>query len=104
VKCKGCGNHFDKLIKAHIIPKAFFNLLQFNGKSAKQISDKEGEYDRKVPKGVYDCEILCRSCEDAFLELDDYGSKILLKSDESYRPIISEEMDYVRNNIMPIAQ
>ena len=80
--CKGCGED-KKLIRAHIIPEAFFRGLRFDETPPKLITDIKGVYPRKTPIGVYDTGILCRNCEDIFGKLDDYGQAILLRSSDT---------------------
>ena len=75
--CKGC-NQEKKLIKAHIIPEAFFVGLRDNGKSPLLVTDT-GSYPERAPIGVYDKTILCHDCEQRFQDIDSYGQDLLLK-------------------------
>lgn len=84
--CKGCGED-KKLIKAHIIPEAFFRGLRSNGAPPRLITDIKGVYPRRAPIGVYDTGILCRGCEDRFEDLDDYGQNVLLQSSDSMKEL-----------------
>ena len=83
--CKFCG--LDRpLIKAHIIPKAFFMPLRKGKKPAKLIS--QNGYPKKSHIGVYDKEILCNVCEKKFQLWDDYGQKLLLQESDQLTPRI----------------
>lgn len=84
--CRGCGED-KKLIKAHIIPEAFFRGLRSDGTPPRLITDIKGIYPRKAPIGVYDSGILCRSCEDIFEDLDEYGQLALLQNSDSTREL-----------------
>ena len=77
--CKGCGQDKD-LIKAHVIPEAFFRGLRHEKNHPRIITDVQGVYPKKAPIGVYDKEILCLECEGIFANLDDYGQSTLLQN------------------------
>lgn len=77
--CLGCGEE-KKLIKAHIIPEAFFTGLNAFGQSA-QLVWGGWEYTKRHPKGIYDKNILCFDCEQNFQEVDHYAQQKLLASD-----------------------
>ena len=77
--CKGCGEN-KKIIRAHIIPEAFFVGLKSDGKSPLMVAD-ELNYPKRAPIGVYDRNILCHDCEQKFQDLDNYGQQILLKTE-----------------------
>jgi hypothetical protein len=81
--CKGCGLEV-KLIKAHAIPESFFVGLRDGQTPPRLMTDTSGVYPQKSPIGVYDNGILCRSCEDRFQEVDDYGQNLLLKQEETH--------------------
>jgi hypothetical protein len=51
MKCKLCGVD-KKLVKAHIIPEAFFKPLR-SGKNAPLLI-RPGDYVKRAPIGVYD--------------------------------------------------
>lgn len=67
-----------ELLKAHIIPDAFFKSLKSSaGKPAIRLDDSP--FRKKAPKGEYDDKILCKGCEkDHFEKLDDYAIKLLI--------------------------
>src|SRR5215208_880584 len=76
-KCRLCGRN-RKLIKAHIIPEAFFREARGNAKKPRLIFDDPNTYPKQSLIGVYDQEILCEQCESKFQHLDDYGVQVLL--------------------------
>ena len=87
--CRLCGLA-GKLVKAHIIPEAFFRPLRASGESPQLLTDTPGHFAKNSPIGVYDSEILCRACEDRFQSLDDYGIGILLTNfDRLFVPLVA---------------
>jgi hypothetical protein len=90
-QCAFCGES-GPLVKAHAIPRAFFNISPQDSENAlKLITNKEGVHPKKAPIGVYDAEILCQRCEDSFSEVDSYAAGFLLQSPDSFRPIPNVE-------------
>lgn len=87
--CKFCG-HQRRLIKAHIIPEAFFRDLRQAQGALKIRSDVKGEFSKKAPIGIYDKTILCEECENIFQRWDDYGQDLLIKQRNSHRPFHHE--------------
>lgn len=88
VKCCLCGNN-RKLIKAHVIPEAFFRLGRVGNEIPYLISDTPNTHKKRSPIGVYDKGILCGQCEPKFSKVDDYGVKVLLKQlDILFLPIL----------------
>ena len=77
MKCKLCGLD-KKLVKAHIIPEAFFRPLR-SGKNAPFLI-RPGDYVKRAPIGVYDKTILCADCEAKFGVWDDYGQSLLIQN------------------------
>lgn len=77
--CCLCGNT-EKLVKAHIIPEAFFReIRRIDNKNPILISNTPNTFRKQAPIGVYDKGILCNKCEPKFSLVDDYGVQILLK-------------------------
>ena len=71
-----------KLIKAHIIPRAFFEYmrpLESKNVPFDVLTNIEGKRNSISRIGIYDSNILCRECENLFQNYDDYGQNILLK-------------------------
>ena len=100
-QCRLCGNN-NKLIKAHVIPEAFFREIVIGDEGAHLISGSPGELPKRSPIGVYDREILCDQCEVKFGRVDDYGVLVLLKRfHELFLPIINEKriVGYQAENI-----
>ena len=75
--CQLCGEE-SKLIKAHIIPEAFFRVLRIEEDTLTLITSTPGVRPKRAPIGVYDTKILCGPCERKFDHLDDYGINVLL--------------------------
>jgi hypothetical protein len=86
MRCKFCGKETN-LIDAHIIPKGFFRRLQVSKKSLEMVSNKLGEFTRRVPIGVYDKHLVCIDCEKIWGEWDDYAQKILGEEPKDSRVI-----------------
>ena len=79
--CRFCLQD-KKLIKAHIIPRAFFESMRSEDKKNipfQILTNSEDGYPKKSQIGIYDNKILCRECENIFQKYDDYGQKLLLK-------------------------
>lgn len=76
MKCQFCGNE-KKLIKAHIIPEGFFRRLYSGEQPLILVTNKAGEYRRRVPIGVYDRTIVCRDCERIWEPWDNYVQQLL---------------------------
>lgn len=74
--CKFCGQD-KRLIKAHIIPKAFFIRLRDGQDPPMMLQNKDGQYPKRAPIGVYDSNILCGDCESRFGDWDNYAQSIL---------------------------
>jgi len=79
-KCLCCGNYFNKLIKAHIIPKSFYRKR----KLGIYVNTYKNNYNKRVPIGLYDKNILCNECEKKYVHLDDYAKKLLIDDIKKY--------------------
>ncbi|UCV13335.1 hypothetical protein [Quatrionicoccus australiensis] len=75
--CPFCGSPGEK-VNAHIIPKAFFKAISQDGDMLKQ--RELGVHSKKVPIGIYDDSVWCRSCEIEYGRWDAYAAKVLLQS------------------------
>ena len=76
MQCLLCSIHQNKLSKAHIFPKGFFNKLPL--KRNVQTIHTTGQDGRKLQNAIYDTEILCCACESRIMSpLDDYAIRIL---------------------------
>lgn len=76
MKCKFCGNE-SALIKAHIIPAAFFRRIRQGKKALELITNRAGEYKKKSQIGVYDQTIVCSECEAIWHGWDNYVQQLL---------------------------
>ncbi|WP_157731335.1 hypothetical protein [Azotobacter chroococcum] len=86
--CKRCGK-VEKLGKSHIIPEAFFRELREDKEMPLLVSGAYGELEKKAPIGVYDSQILCKSCEAQFSAIDSFGIDVLLKQYEKhFQPMV----------------
>jgi hypothetical protein len=83
--CRCCGKE-KKLIKAHIIPAAFFRRLD-DGSGPLRLLTTE-EHPKRSPVGVYDCNILCEECESQFGDWDNYGQELLGREPKNALPIM----------------
>ena len=72
--CTFCGKP-KKLIKAHVIPEAFFRRLREGDKSPSLV--RQREHAKRAPIGIYDSEILCAECDALFAPWDDYAQTLL---------------------------
>ncbi|NTW45730.1 MAG: hypothetical protein HGB18_01585 [Candidatus Moranbacteria bacterium] len=88
--CKMCSREFEKLVKSHVIPESFFRAIKKESDHLLVVSSNKDEHTKKSRIGIYDQEILCLSCEEKFKPLDDYGQKILLQNQSSFRAIFEE--------------
>lgn len=84
--CRFCGQE-RKLVKAHIIPEGFFRRLRDNQDPPRILTNKEGEYPKKAPIGVYDKSILCEECEPLFGGWDNYAQQFLGEEPQGGQPI-----------------
>jgi hypothetical protein len=76
--CRLCARQ-AKLIKAHIIPEAFFRAINRTSGTPLLVSNKAHEpFPKRAPIGVYDTQLLCADCEGLFGPLDDYGARVFL--------------------------
>lgn len=76
MSCKFCGKE-KKLIKAHVIPEAFFRRLRDGQDPPRLLTNAEKSYPKRMPIGVYDSTILCAECEKLFGDWDNYAQDLL---------------------------
>ena len=74
-QCRLCAED-RKLVKAHVIPEAFFRVLRAGGETPILISNVANTYPKRSPIGVYDQNILCEDCETMFSQVDDYNKPV----------------------------
>lgn len=86
--CKRCGK-LDKLVKSHVIPEAFFRKLREEKEIPMLVSGTYGELEKRAPVGVYDSELLCKTCEAELSGIDSFGIDVFLKQYEKhFQPFI----------------
>lgn len=73
--CRLCLEE-KNLIKAHIIPRAFFPRTNSPMEMTK-VYGTHLEHSKKLPSGFYDTQILCQDCERRFNNCDDHAIKVL---------------------------
>ncbi len=93
--CKLCTQE-KKLVKAHIIPRSFYEPLKEDRQVPKIFTDKAGVYPQRSPTGIYDKEILCEGCESIFSPWDAYGHRFLMRtiSEDAYIKDGDEKIAY----------
>ena len=74
-------------IKAHIIPKCFFEIDPNEKGVTKVLTNSSNSFPKKVPIGIYDQSIVIEEGERLFSKWDDYASTIFLKESEQYEKI-----------------
>jgi hypothetical protein len=85
--CRYCGQP-EKLIKAHVIPEAFFRELDDGTGAPLLVSGSPGEFQKRVPIGVYDQTMLCAECEANFAATDSYAAGVFLNDfDSHFQPV-----------------
>jgi hypothetical protein len=72
--CKMCARE-GALAKAHIVPKAFYNILP--QEPLMLFSGKKDSRPKRIPSGIYDENLLCEGCEKTFSHLDSEAVRIL---------------------------
>ncbi len=89
ITCKLTGGK-GKPIKAHIIPKSFFELPSQEEGSCKLLSNTLGIFPRKVPAGIYDSTLVTQEGECFFDAGDNYASQLLLSNTVVFDEIIKK--------------
>ena len=86
ITCKLTGTE-GKGVKAHIVPKAFYELpLQDDG-PLRLMSNVNGTFPKKLPVGIYDDSIVTIEGERIFGTWDDYAIKILIEGWSNFQEI-----------------
>lgn len=76
-----------KLVKAHLLPEAFFRFMYPDGKndgSALMLVERGKDYPGQSRIGLYDQNILCDTCDGDLGTYDEYGATILLHSEPKF--------------------
>lgn len=85
--CRLCSEDRN-LIRAHVVPEAFFRVLRAGGEAPLLVTNSPGQYSKRSPIGVYDQGILCGACESKFSRVDGYGIDVFLnRFEEIFQPI-----------------
>ncbi len=75
--CRLCDQE-KKLVKAHIIPHAFYGQVSDPKAGTLALTDVDGEYPKKSHSGLYDSTILGGECDSKRIGVyDDYAKKYL---------------------------
>jgi hypothetical protein len=75
-------------VDAHIMPRSFLRDRSDPGRHNYLLSTKQ-DFARRSPTGVYDSDLVCRSCEGKFGVYDDYGHEFF-KLDSAVQLVSSE--------------
>ncbi|MGC3976580.1 MAG: hypothetical protein QM771_19685 [Nitrospira sp.] len=73
-------------MKAHVLPKAFYELRESGAGPYKSVTDAVNIFPKKIPVGLYDKTMVTEEGERTFQLLDDYGTRLLLKRDSAFQP------------------
>jgi len=86
ITCKLTGNN-GVPIKAHIVPRAFYEVPPQKDGALSLISNAAEAFPKKSPVGIYDASIVTIEGENIFDPLDDYASRLLLDGQSSFKEI-----------------
>ena len=79
MRCTFCLRDKKKLVKAHVIPRCFYEKMRISRNEPFQaLTNTAGRYPTKSRIGIYDPQILCDDCEKMFQKYDDYACRLLL--------------------------
>jgi hypothetical protein len=84
-----------KLIRAHIIPEAFFRANRDESNELYILSSRSKDFARRARVGEYDEDLLCAECEQKFQDYDDYAARVLLEQFDALfeRTTVGEGVD-----------
>ncbi len=88
--CSLCGKE-RPLVKAHVIPEAFFREQRTEKEPPLLVTNTPGVYPKRAPIGVYDRSILCVACEAKFGALDSYAADVLLNRRDHFFKALSKD-------------
>ena len=86
ITCKLTGN-VGPAIKAHVVPRAFYELPPQKDGAYSLVSNSPNTFPRKLPVGIYDNTIVTQEGESLFGPWDEYAIRILLKNVDAFEPI-----------------
>ena len=82
--CKLC--RLEKpLIESHIVAKCLLRPLFSSAGPIRSISKDITTYPKRLPAGIYDCNILCADCDNSFSPWEEYTAKLLFDEAPKYR-------------------
>lgn len=89
-----------RAIKAHIIPKSFFEIDPNENGITKLLTNSRNTFPKKSPNGIYDQNILIKEGKRIFSKWDSYASDIFLNESERYEKINykGKEIAFQREN------
>ncbi|MCM8539139.1 MAG: hypothetical protein NE328_02620 [Lentisphaeraceae bacterium] len=89
IKCKLTGNE-GKAVKAHIIPKSFYEFKLFDNEPYHVIGSDPNIKSKRSPMGLYDKTILTAEGESCFLNYDNYAYQLLFNDFFQFQKIIDQ--------------
>ena len=88
--CKLCGQE-KNLVKAHVIPRSFYDQVSDPQSGALVLSNASGKYPYNIHSGIYDRTIVCNDCESKFSTPDDYAKRFFRDQVNSWAEIVHEK-------------
>ena len=86
--CKFC--HLERnLIKAHVIPRSFFEIDP--AEPPRLATNRDGTFPKRAPTGIYDAQLVCEPCERLFSPYDDYAQQFLVANREAASQVLYEQ-------------
>lgn len=85
ITCKLTGK-IGKAIKAHVVPRAFYELQPQEGGPCLLVSNAPKSFPKKLPVGIYDKTMVTLNGENIFKPWDDYAIRTLLKHEDAFEP------------------
>ena len=104
IVCKLTGKS-GRAVKAHIVPKAFYELPPQTEGFIQLWTNSPGKFPKKVPIGIYDDAIVTSEGESRFGPWDDYACEVLLNRFKEFTPLYKkhrlacwqlEDVEYAR--------
>ena len=104
IVCKLTGKS-GRAVKAHIVPKAFYELPPQSEGTNRLLTNTPGQFPKKIPVGIYDDAIVTSEGESLFDPWDNYACEVLLNRFKEFTPLCKshqlagwqlEDVDYAR--------
>ena len=86
IVCKLTGKS-GRAVKAHIVPKAFYELPPQSEGPTQLLTNTPGQFLKKIPVGIYDDAIVTSEGESLFGPWDDYACEVLLNRFKEFTPL-----------------